>query len=171
MAQEPSTQAGLERQRADIEAGFRAGWVPADSGQPRTLTAAEYSEARNLTAQTGSRLSYLEPAVIQAIREGARPGDALPPRERKPFIRGVSDAEVIITGRGAVPCVAVLFSHDSFPGVRFGHRFTPPSDEHAAIWLMEEIETGALHRMMHTPPPADDAGITWTTWGVARTDP
>ena len=171
MAAEPPAPAGLERQRADIEADFRGGWVPAGIGQPRTLTAAEYSEARSLTADTGSRLSYLEPAVIQAIREGARPGDPLPPRERKPFIRGVSDAEVIITGRAAVPCVAVLFSHDSFPGVRFGHRFTPPSDEHAAIWLMEEIETGALHRMMQTPPQADDDGITWTTWGVAQSDP
>jgi hypothetical protein len=171
VAPELPAQAGLERQRADIEASFRGGWVPADIGQPRTLTAAEYSEARNLTAEPGSRLSYLEPAVIQAIRGGARPGDALPPRERKPFIRGVSDAEVIITGRAAASCVAVLFSHVSFPGVRFGHRFTPPSDEHASIWLMEEIETGALHRMMRTPPQADDAGITWTTWGVAQPDP
>jgi hypothetical protein len=171
VAPEPPAQARLERQRADIEADFRGGWVPADAGRPRTLTAAEYDEARSLTAQTGSRLSHLEPAAIQAVREGARPGDALPPRERKPFIMGVSDAEVIITGRGAVACAAVLFSHDSFPGVRFGHRFTPPSDEHAAIWLMEEIETGALHRMMRTPPQADDAGITWTTWGAAQPDP
>jgi hypothetical protein len=167
VAPEPSARAGLERQRADIEADFRGGWVPAGMGQPRILTTAEYSEARNLATETGNRLTYLEPAVIQAIREGARPGDALPPREHRPFITGVSAADVIITGRGAGQCVAVLFSHDSYPGVRFGHRFTPPSDEHAAIWLMEEIETGALHRMMQAPPRADDAGITWTTWGVA----
>lgn len=30
---------------------------------------------------------------------------------------------------------------------------------------MEEIDTGALHRMMRTDPAADDAGIIWTTWG------
>jgi hypothetical protein len=30
---------------------------------------------------------------------------------------------------------------------------------------MEKIETGALHRMMQDPPAADEAGVTWTTWG------
>jgi hypothetical protein len=30
---------------------------------------------------------------------------------------------------------------------------------------MEEIDTGALHRMMRNAPAADDAGIIWTTWG------
>jgi hypothetical protein len=30
---------------------------------------------------------------------------------------------------------------------------------------MEEIDTGALHRMMRNEPAADDAGIIWTTWG------
>jgi hypothetical protein len=166
------TQAELERQRANIEASFRAGWVPEGVGQPRTLTAAEYTEARKLITEAVSRLSHLEPAIVQAVREGARPGDALPPRERKPFITGVSDdAEVIITSHGAVQYVAVLFSHDSFPGVRFGHRFTPPSDKHAEIWLMEEIETGALHRMMQVPPWADDEGIIWTAWGLAPSDP
>ena len=78
---------------------------------------------------------------------------------------------MIITGQGAVQCVAVLFSHDSFPGVRFGHRFTPPSGKHAEIWLMEEIETGALHRMMKVRPWADDEGIIWTAWGAAPSDP
>jgi hypothetical protein len=34
------------------------------------------------------------------------------------------DTEVTITSHGARQCVAVLFSHQSFPGVRFGHRFT-----------------------------------------------
>ena len=162
----------LERQRADIKAAFRTGWVPEGAGQPRTLTAAEYTGARKLITEAVSRLSYLEPAIVQAVREGARPGDALRPRERRPFITGVSDdAEVIITNLGAVQRVAVLFLHDSFPGVRFGHRFTRPSDEHAAIWLKEEIETGVLHRMMKAPPRADDEGITWTTWGAAPSDP
>ncbi len=95
------------------------------------------------------------------------PSLEIPPRQRKPFINGVSDdAEVIITDTGSWRYVAVLFSHESFPGVRFGHRFAPPSDKHAPIWLMEEIETGALHRMMQDQPAADDAGIVWTTWGA-----
>ena len=61
--------------------------------------------------------------------------------------------------------MAVLFCHQSFPGVRFGHRFTP-ADKYAPIWLMEEIETGALHRMMRTQPPPDDAGTVWAAWGA-----
>jgi hypothetical protein len=37
---------------------------------------------------------------------------------------------------------------------------------------MEEIETGALHRMMQDQPAADSAGIVWTTWGAtAPSDP
>jgi len=36
---------------------------------------------------------------------------------------------------------------------------------------MEEIETGALDRMMQTPPPADTHGITWTTWGDPVQEP
>jgi hypothetical protein len=84
-----------------------------------------------------------------------------------PFIRGVDDdAKVIITSHDARQCVAVLFSHQNFPGVRFGHRFTP-GDKHAPIWLKEEVETGALRRMMQTQQAPDDAGILWTTWGYA----
>jgi hypothetical protein len=93
-------------------------------------------------------------------------------RQSLPFIKGVGDdAEVIITGHGVRQCVAALFSHQGFPGVRFGHRFTP-GDEHAPIWLKEEIETGALHRMMQAQPAPDDAGIVWTTWGpTGASDP
>jgi hypothetical protein len=43
----------------------------------------------------------------------------------------------------------------------------PPDPDAAAlekIWLKEEIETGALDRMMQTPPAADETGIMWTTW-------
>jgi hypothetical protein len=89
-----------------------------------------------------------------------------PAQPRLPFIKGVGDdAEVIITGHSSWRRVAVLFCHQSFPGVRFGHRFTP-ADKHAPIWLMEEIETGALYRMMRTQPPPDDAGTVWTAWGA-----
>jgi hypothetical protein len=30
---------------------------------------------------------------------------------------------------------------------------------------MEEIETGALDRMMQDEPVADNSGVIWTTWG------
>jgi len=74
---------------------------------------------------------------------------------------------VIITGTGQGRRVAVLFSHPSFPGVRFGHRFPLGLDEYGGdpVYLREEIETGALHRMMQAQPAPDDKGITWTTWG------
>jgi hypothetical protein len=35
---------------------------------------------------------------------------------------------------------------------------------------MEDIETGALHRMMNSRPTPDHAGITWTTWGSPGLD-
>jgi hypothetical protein len=67
---------------------------------------------------------------------------------------------VIITGTGQGRRVAVLFSYTDFPGVRLGHRFPPGLDGHGdPLYLMEEIETGALHRMMQTPPPADTQPI------------
>ena len=34
-----------------------------------------------------------------------------------------------------------------------------------SIWLKEEVETGALNRMMRNQPPADSTGTIWTTWG------
>ena len=84
-----------------------------------------------------------------------------------PFIDNVTDTEVIITGTGAGRRIAVLFSHEHFPGIRFGHRFRrePGRETNERIWLKEEIETGALHRMMQEPPAPDDAGVIWTTWG------
>jgi hypothetical protein len=155
----------LERQRADIEGAFRHGWRPAGAGQPRVLTERAYAEARNLIGRGG--WTGLDQATIQAVRDGAQPGDALPPLRPRPYIRGVTDTEVIITGRGPGRRVAVLFSHGDFPGARFGHRFPlePFAEGHEQIWLMEEIDTGALHRMMRNEPTADDAGIIWTTWG------
>jgi hypothetical protein len=118
----PATDPELERQHAQIDADFRAGWVPKNAGEAQPL----------------------------------------------PFINHVGDADVIITGSGAQQRVAVLFSHEHFPGVRFGHRFPPPSGKgarYAPIWLKEEIETGALHRMMRAGPSADHAGVIWTAWG------
>jgi hypothetical protein len=128
---------GLETQRAGIEAQFRAGRVPRGAGEPR-------------------------------VRAGGRPGDPLPPLVAGPLIDGVTDTEVIITGDAPGQRVAVLFRHESFPGIRFGHRFPHPGEElaeYSTIWLQEEIQTGALHRMMRDAPAADAAGIVWTAWG------
>lgn len=103
------------------------------------------------------------------VRGPDRPPE--PAGQRQPFIKGVGDdAKVIITSHGGRQCVALLFTHQGFPGVRFGHRFTP-GDKHAPIWLKEEIETGALQRMMRAGPAPDDAGIVWTTWGHTEPRP
>ena len=68
--------------------------------------------------------------LLRAVHEGAQPADPLPPLEAKPLIRGVHDVEVRIVGAGPERRVAVYFSYEPFPGVRFGHRFERhPSDE------------------------------------------
>jgi len=134
------------------------------AGVERTLTPAAYNLARRVL-ESGAQRTAVDHVTLRAVREGATPGDPLPPPERTPYIRGVSDdAEVIITETG--PPLAILFSHDGFPGIRFGHRFKRPWTEYALVSLMEDIETGALHRMMRDSPPAEDAGIIWTTWGA-----
>jgi hypothetical protein len=156
----------LERQRAEIEDTFRELWAPPQAGMPQVLTERACAEARKAPAR--GRRTWPDLATIQAVRDGAQPGDPLPPLQPRPYIARVTDTEVIITGRGPDRCVAVLFSHENFPGARFGHRFPlePFAEGHEMIWLMEEIETGALHRMMmRDEPAADDAGIIWTTWG------
>jgi hypothetical protein len=155
----------LEQQRAAIETDFREGWVPRGAGEPRVLAERDYAEARKIIDKGG--WTGLDRTTIEAVRGGAQPGDPLPPLQPDPFIDHVRDAKVIIHGEGPKRRVAVLFSHDHFPGVRFGHRFRleSPCESHEPIWLKEEIETGALHRMMRDKPAADDAGVIWTTWG------
>jgi hypothetical protein len=160
----------LEQQRANIESDFREGWKPVDAGQPRVLTDHAYTEARKIIERGG--WTGLDSSTIQAVRDGARPGDPLLPLMPKPFISNVADAEVILTGTGSGQHVAVLFHHADFAGIRFGHRFVRPGDalaRYASIWLKEEIETGALHTMMGNPPPADRAGVVWTIWGSQAT--
>jgi hypothetical protein len=170
VASGPDGDPELERQRTEIEAAFGDGWRPIGADQPRVLTEHAYTEARNIIGQGG--WTGLDQATIQAVRDGAQPGDPLPPLQPRPYIDNVTHAEVTIAGSGPGRRVAVLFSHRHFPGVHFGHRF--PLDLHAEgreqIWLKEEIETGALHRMMGNRPFADDAGITWTTWGSPAPD-
>lgn len=155
---------GLEQQRAEIETSFRQGWRPAGEGKARVLTERAYAEARTVADHGG--WTGLDHETIEAVRGGAQPGDLLPPPRPYPYIDQVTDAEVIITGAGPQRWVAILLYHQDFPGVRFGHHFPPDPDAAALdkIWLKEEIETGALDRMMQTPPAADETGIIWTTW-------
>jgi hypothetical protein len=156
---QPDGDSELERQRIDIETSFRRGWRAVTGG---VLTERQYAEARRVLDHGG--WTGLDPATIDAVRDGAQPGDELPPPPPRPYIDHVSDAEVIITGTGEERCVAVLFSYRDFPGTRFGHRFPPGDPALDKIWLKEEIETGALDHMMANPPAPDSAGIVWTTW-------
>jgi len=144
---------------------LRGRWVPPDAEGPRVLRVSAYDEARRFNQKGG--WTGVDPATLQAVHRGARPGDPLPPRQPGYYLDLVTDAEVILTGSGEDQRVAVLFSHRHFPGVRFGHRFPPGLDEDGGdpVYLREEIETGALHHMMQAQPAADGNGITWTTWG------
>jgi hypothetical protein len=155
----------LDFQRATIAGAFRDGWASRDDGKLRVLTERAYTEARKILDHGG--WTGLDQPTIQAVRNGARPGDSLPPSQPLPFIDNVTDAEVLTIGSGPHRRIAVLFSHEHFPGVRFGHRFRrePGRETHESIWLKEEIETGALRRMMQDPPAPDDAGVIWTIWG------
>ena len=163
VTQDPDSD--LEFQRAAIDRAFRQGWASPEDGRPRVLTERAYAEARNVLDHGG--WTGLDQATIQAVRDGAQPGDSLPPLQPRPFIAHVTDAQVFITGSGPGRRIAVLFFHDHFPGIRFGHRLRrePGQETYERVWLMEEIETGALHRMMQDPPAPDDAGVIWTTWG------
>ncbi len=147
---------GIEHQRNYIETAFRRGWRAAGG---RVITERCYAEARRVLDHGG--WTGLGRATIDAVRNGAQPGDPLP---AEPYIDHVTDPEVIITGSGPGRCVAVLFSYRDFPGVRFGHRFEPDDSGLPQIWLKEAIETGELDRMMADPPAPDSAGIIWTTW-------
>jgi hypothetical protein len=153
---------GIEHQRDYVEAAFRHGWRSAGR---QVLSERDYSQARRVLDHGG--WTGLDPATVDAVRNGAQPGDPLPPI---PYISHVSDTEVIINGTGQNRRVAVLFSYRDFPGVRFGHRFPPDDTGTEQIWLKEGIETGALDRMMSGPPAPDSAGIVWTAWGDPAAD-
>jgi hypothetical protein len=62
----PSSDAGLEQQRASIEASFRRGWRVAGDG---VLTERWYAEARRILDHGG--WTGLAPAVVDAVRQGA----------------------------------------------------------------------------------------------------
>jgi hypothetical protein len=163
MTQDPEDE--LEPQRAAVDHAFRHGWGPPQDQRPRVLTERTYAQARKVLDHSG--WTGLDRVTIQAVRDGAEPGDSLPPRGPTPLIRHVTDTEVILHGDGPARRAAVLFSYGPFPRLRFGHRFPleSPAENRGPIWLMEEIDTGALDRMMQDPPAPDHAGILWTTWG------
>jgi hypothetical protein len=120
---------------------------------------------------TGSWLvSEHEYEYLGRLEAGGRLGDPLPaaPAKREPFITGIADDfEVRIASTGDHANVVVLFSHEHWPGVRFGHRFPPPdeADGYEDIWLKEAVETGGLGRLMGRHPNPDGDGIVWTDWG------
>jgi len=161
---QPDGAGDVDRQFAEIDDVLGGPWVPPDAGQPRVLTNDAYAEVLQSIKRGG--LTSLDPAAIEAVRGGARPGDPLPPLPPGYHIGHITDPAVIITGSGQERLVAVLFSHQHFPGVRFGYRFSPYGDgRRAALALIEAIETGELHRMMSVPRSPDKAGIVWT-WGL-----
>ncbi len=157
MTQDPGRDTEFEIERSKREAMFR--------GPMRVLTERAYAEARRVLNHGG--WTGLDRTAVEAVRDGAGPGDLLPSH---PFIDNITDAEVVIAGRGPERRLAVLFCHDDFPGVRFGYRFEWEPGEGEGIeqlLLKEAIETGALDEMMQNPPAADEAGIVWADFGLA----
>jgi len=123
--------------------------------------------------RTGSRSrgwrNEQEHEYLEWLRAGGWRGEPLPaaPAKRRPFIAGIADNfEVRIASTGDNADVVVLFSHEHSPGVRFGHRFPSPdaADGYKEIWLMEEVETGGLGRLIGRHPTPDRDGIVWTDW-------
>ena len=154
--------AELELHGCKIEAAFRNGWE-----RTRVLTERAHAEALRILDHGG--WTGLDQATIESVRDGAQPGDRLPPRQPpEPYISHVTDAEVIISGSGLERRVAVLFCYDAFPGVRFGYRFDWEEDDggYERILLKEAIETGAFDRMMRNPPAADEAGVIWADFDL-----
>lgn len=159
----------LAPQRAEIEAAFRERWVAPPGSEPQLLTGRDYAEALRFIAQPGK--TWLAAVAIQAVRDGAQPGDPVP-HDR--FLGPTPTPEVIIIGQEAERRVAVLFSHEDFPGVQFGHRFglhIPGGNREAAIRLIEQVQAGALRQAMQTHRRDDGAGITWTPWGTPSSEP
>jgi hypothetical protein len=93
-----------------MEAAFREGWRTVNAGILGVLSERDYTEARSIIDQSRNPvdkgrlppfLTRRQRAAIAAVRQGAQPGDPLPPPRRFPFISNVTDAEVIMVGSGS----------------------------------------------------------------------
>jgi hypothetical protein len=158
----------LGEQHRRLEEVFVHGWVTPARG-PVTFNEDDLTRIERVRDH-GGWLNEQEHEYLEWLRAGGRRGDPLPaaPAKRRPFIAGIADNfEVRIASTGDHANVVVLFSHEHWPGVRFGHRFPSPdeADGYEEIWLMEEVETGGLGRLMGRHPTPDGDGIVWTDWG------
>jgi hypothetical protein len=160
----------LCEQQRRLERAFVHGWVAPARG-PVIFSEDQLTRIERVRDHGGwLNAQEHEHEYLERLRAGGRRGDPLPaaPATRQPFIDGIAeDFEVLIAGVGDNARVVVLFSHEHWPGVRFGHRFPPPdeADGYEEIWLKEEVETGGLGRLMGRHPSPDEDGITWTDWG------
>ena len=159
---------GIDEQRRRLEEVFVHGWVSPARG-PVTFSEDELARVDQVR-EHGGFLNKQEHEYLQRLRAGGRRGDPLPAAsaKREPFISGIADEfEVRIATTAEHVNVVVLFSYERWPGIRCGHRFSSPdeADGYEDIWLMEEIDTGGLGRLMGRHPSPDDDGIIWTDWG------
>jgi hypothetical protein len=160
-------ESNLSAQRRRLEDVFVAGWVTPARG-PVTFSEEQLARIEHVRDH-GGWLNAQESEYLRRVQNGARRDDPLPaaPATRRPRIDGLAeDFEVRIAATDDQANVVILFSHEQWPGIRFGHRFPTPaeSDGYEAIWLMEEVETGGLHRLMGQHPIPDHDGVTWTDW-------
>jgi hypothetical protein len=157
----------LREQRRRLEKSFLKGWVTPARG-PVVFSEDDVARIEQVRDH-GGWLNKQEHEYLQQLRAGGLLGDPLPgaPATRRPFIDGMADDfEVRIEGAGDSANVVIVFSHADHPGVRFGHRFPAPDEADGSedIWLMEEVETGALGRLLGRHPSPDSDGIVWTDW-------
>jgi hypothetical protein len=166
---DPDSQAhDVQKQHRRLKRAFVHGWVTPARG-PVTFDDGQLDRIEHVRDH-GGWLNREEMECLQRLRAGARRGDPLPaaPATREPYVDGFrEDFDLQTVGSGDEAHVVILFSHELWPGVRFGHRFPLPgeADGYEDVWLKEEVETGALARQMRQHPRPDDDGIIWTSWG------
>ncbi len=167
--QDASNRGGIsiDEQCDRLKKAFVDGWVTPARG-PVSFNEDELARLDEVSEHEGW-LNREELEYLQRLQARGRRGDPLPaaPASREPFINGIGeDFEVRIARTPGQANVVILSSHERWPGIRFGHRFPPPdkADGYEDIWLKEEIETGALGRLMDRVPSPDRDGVIWTDW-------
>lgn len=142
---------------------------PGDVPRPRVVSEEEYEHVRKFSTRGrwGDMLN-VDTVLWQAVKDGARPGDPIPPEPESPFVDGIFDVEVNVVERAGEEAVATFFSDHDFPGVRFAFLWSRPdriaNDWHAEedVWFQEEMNTGALRRAMQDGEPRPDGnGVVW----------